>query len=63
MIDHMKTDDPIRVTEAARRLGITSRDAYDLIDRGELAPIRVEGEWPMVSAAQVDALLDARATS
>jgi excisionase family DNA binding protein len=30
--------------EAARRLGIATRDLYDLIDRGALAAYHVEGD-------------------
>jgi excisionase family DNA binding protein len=42
--DGVQDKDWLTSREAARRLGIATRDLYDLIDRGALAAYPVEGD-------------------
>jgi excisionase family DNA binding protein len=42
--DGGQDEDWLTSREAARRLGITTRDLYELIDRGAVAAYHVEGD-------------------
>jgi len=46
-------DTLVSTPEAGRRLGITTRDFYDLIDTGELAAVRTT-DGPRVPVAAIE---------
>ena len=49
------SSESLTVGEAARRLGLTYRDVYRLIDEGELPAVRAD-DGMVVAVADVDAL-------
>ena len=61
ILNTMPTE-PIRLPEAARRLGITTKAAYKLVDDGTLAATLRPDGWPSVDSEAVDALAAARST-
>lgn len=48
------TDEKLRVPDAAKRLGITTRDLYEAMHNGQIEFTRDAGEFPLISLAALD---------
>ena len=55
----MSSEQTIDVREAARRLGVSLKNIYDLVWSGRLKADKVDGKW-LISAPAVEARLKQR---
>ena len=56
----MSTDELVRCPDAARRLGISTKGVYELLERGELEYSRDGDGWALIPSASLDRYLEAR---